>query len=337
MTDWLSERKMTSGGLTLEDLSGHSFWRELLLGSVPERAPKEGMLSFADWLRMPGQHSFCLCGESGMGKHTLAGAYAGSMIARGRQAYYLREKDLLCEDMEDRVATLFSRLVSEGALLIQDNITDRDLWERMTLETSYLDAESGVFVLFIESDEDILNLDPVSGILYCPLSAPDTDDRIAFFKENENRFPANRKLTDDKKAELTAGLNYRELTTLVQFIKLSIMQEAVSSYQSVQEAREQGFQKGAGPLGMTEEKMRGFVKKVKEPIGRKVRNAAAQIQAMAIPQNAVVIPEYTGREIAEINQMKQKAFSELDAKNEIEEIDTTTMEGAAQAAFAELD
>ncbi len=340
MTDWLKEREIGAGGTTLEALSGHNFWREILLGALPERTPESGKASFSDWLRLPKQHSFCLCGAAGVGKHTLAGAFAASMADRGKTVYYLREKDFSFRDPESRdvrIEELFEALTEEGAVLIQDNVTDSELWKRLTEEAAYLDEDCGAVVLFIESDEEILSLDPVSGILYCPLTNPDYDDRIAFFEESENRFPSNRKLTDDRKAEITAGFNYRELTTLVQFLKLSVMQETAAKYHSVTEAREQGFQKGNGPLGVTPARMKAIAEKVREPISVRRTNPAAQVQVMGLPANAVVMPEYTRQEMAEKNRSQQTAFQELESGGGVDQIDTTSMEGAAQAAFAELD
>ena len=217
-TSWIRSYILKRPAEKLDSLTAASYWRYILMGSVPNPA-------FDQMFSLPGKKGFCLCGEPGTGRHSVARAFAGSVPSSVYEGqgyvtcqlsgiHLLEEK---AEDTRDRVRTLFETLSERPAILIVDSLQTDALRSLVAAEFERCAAGKPFTLFVIEEDEEAARKSWERILMICPFRLPDEDERTRFFKADGNDLPAGRWTRDSARwlGQHTEGMNYAQMRSVV--------------------------------------------------------------------------------------------------------------------------
>ena len=217
-TSWIRSYILKRPAEKLDSLTAASYWRYILMGSVPNPA-------FDQMFSLPGKKGFCLCGEPGTGRHSVARAFAGSVPSSVYEGqgyvtcqisgiHLLEEK---AEDTRDRVRTLFETLSERPAILIVDSLQTDALRSLVAAEFERCEAGKPFTLFVIEEDEEAARKSWERILMICPFRLPDEDERTRFFKADGNDLPAGRWTRDSARwlGQHTEGMNYAQMRSVV--------------------------------------------------------------------------------------------------------------------------
>lgn len=246
-TSWVSSYMIARPEKGLDQLTAATYWRYILMGCVPNPA-------FDSLFSLPAKSGFCLCGEPGTGRHSVAKAFAGAVPAaeyegKGYVTCMISGVNLLrerAEETEQRVRELFSGLLQSPAVLIIDTIQTDSLRNMVAAEYERLKPACPFTLFVIEEDEETARRSWERILLFCRFALPDMAERASFFNLEDNYLPAG-KWTDNGAAWLAAhteGMNYAQLRTLVMMGNYFMKVNLVSRYKGDLEAAMEGIQDG---------------------------------------------------------------------------------------------
>ncbi len=217
---------------TLQTITGHGKLKSLLKGLLPNTEMDRIFL-------LPSRYCICLTGVSGSGKRTLAEAFAGSAAQSG-YAYYRADACLLREVPEELrgmcIRNLLQQSVSAPGVFLIEPAGDREMLQEIAGAYSMLTEQANAIVLLTEEDPEAAGSIRIPDLMKFEIGAPDQKDREAFFGDIRNRLPRKTNEAGEKVpsyrvlAEGSEGLTYRELTQVIQTIRLQLKTRAQTEY-----------------------------------------------------------------------------------------------------------
>lgn len=261
LTDMLTDKNKPA------DRKKLTYWRSLMMGCLPN--PKLDSI-----IRTSRLNCFCFCGPHGVGKHRLALSYAGTASECGMRFLYATGEMLrqsTSDQTRQRVLELFLEAMAKPTVLLLERLTANDeredVWNNVVQACADCKPKLPLTVIVIESDESAVREEWKRALLYCQFDLPNQEEREVFFEYSENNMPRH-KLSENVSepsfswlASETEGLNYVQLKTVVQMVRMQMKARAMELYQGDAKLTMEAYQQGR--FYYTEELFRDTVKIVR--------------------------------------------------------------------------
>ena len=248
---WTAKLETAPPSLRLSDMKEPAYWRSLLMGCLPN----PGLDRIIRTSRL---NCFCFCGPTGVGKHRLALSYAGTAYEHGMRFFYATGEMLrqsTPEQTRQRVLELFLEAMSQPTVLILERLTAyderEDVWCNVAQACADCRPKNPLTVIVIETDEAAVREDWKRSFLFCLFNLPNQLERKAFFAlTEENGMPRRRVSASVSEpsfswlASETEGLNYIQLKTVVQMVRLQMKAEAMDVYRGDAKLALTAYQQG---------------------------------------------------------------------------------------------
>ena len=280
---WAAKLETAPPSLRLTDTKEPAYWRSLMMGCLPN--PKLDRI-----IRTSRLNCFCFCGPHGVGKHRLALSYAGTASEHGMRFLYATGEMLrqnTSDETRQRVLELFLEAMAQPTVLLLERLTANDeredVWNNVAQACADCKPKLPLTVIVIESDESAVREEWKRALLYCRFDLPNQLERKAFFASPENGMPRHKVSATVSEpsfswlASETDGLNYVQLKTVIQMVRLQMKAEAMDEFRGDAQLTLEAYQQGG--FYYTEELFRNTV----EIVRRKPKEespAAPPIQVM---------------------------------------------------------
>lgn len=226
---WLTERLQTPPEELLSDLEVETFWVRAMKSLVPTEQLDEV-------LGIPRANAFLFYGPSGTGRHTLATALAGSLGQLGYKFLHLYGEDFDA-DISGRVKEI-ARCVSSGMPMVV--ILEELEGCQSARELSYCLAQLvrlstrrdlPLVLVVIDGEEPELPDRLLRELQPCRFALPTKDERTAFYQAViQGVIPIRKGLTARDLANVTEGMNLRQLLQTVRLAQLALKEQTLQQF-----------------------------------------------------------------------------------------------------------
>lgn len=238
---WLSNAFQAPPDITLEHLGNANYWGYMMQGALPDEELDE-------FLHLPKTRNFLFVGPWGTGRKTVAAATAGSLGKLNYRFACLTRTDfegLKPAQVSDYLDGLFEQLTAEAPLcLIFDGVAQ---WDNRELVCQLLGdhlavaaiEELPLFAMVIAKEPEEVGEHLLSQLTVCGFAAPTEEERSAFFQQELDEYiPLKVGTTFLDLAKESEGLNYYQLSQLIQLMRLMLKREAMANGSSLRTVRE---------------------------------------------------------------------------------------------------
>ncbi len=194
----------------LEDISGRENWKTVLTGCLPKDET-------AELFGIPKTLGILICGEDGVGKETLAQAFAGDL---GTCGYRLLVLDAL--DLKAHIFEVFQETKNPLTIIIEgfDQLDEASMSLVCKKIKAAVRQDCPLVILALAEDEDKIPQKIRKYFSVCRLERPDYIERKSFFTTQiEDIFVCKNDFGSSEMAELTDGFLFSELNQLIFLIR----------------------------------------------------------------------------------------------------------------------